>query len=196
MARSGRGEPHAPDHVAKRVIHEETRRSTKGHEAIWSCFNGTQRPKGIPLGARASRPHPSSCKQPPVHGTPLQSASKPPLRGSLPLCQALCGRDARAPRGTSSQDIVTPSPYPTFGGLLSILLQPLSGLRRPSCNFVDNSFSLWQSRYFPDCRTLLRISSRLVRAASRAGSRARARSRLRIASSVRPRKCRVAPMSA
>ena len=31
--------------------------STKGHEAIWSCFNGTQRPKGIPLGARASRPH-------------------------------------------------------------------------------------------------------------------------------------------
>ena len=109
-------------------------------------------------GARASRPHPYSCKQPPICGrspcnarqtclcgvlfhrasfcagetpalpgglcagetpalpgglparilipanslpstaTPLQSAPSPPLQGSLPSCQFLCGRDARAPR--------------------------------------------------------------------------------------------------
>ena len=33
----------------------------------------------------------------PSTATPLQSAPNPPLRGSLPSCQVLCGRDARAP---------------------------------------------------------------------------------------------------
>ena len=33
----------------------------------------------------------------PSRATPLQGAPNPPLRGSLPSCQALCGRDARAP---------------------------------------------------------------------------------------------------
>ena len=32
----------------------------------------------------------------PATATPSQSAPNPPLRGSLPSCQALCGRDARA----------------------------------------------------------------------------------------------------
>ena len=34
----------------------------------------------------------------PSKATPLQGAPNPPLRGSLPSCQVLCGRDARAPR--------------------------------------------------------------------------------------------------
>ena len=33
----------------------------------------------------------------PSTATPLQSAPNPPLRGSLPSCRSLCGRDARAP---------------------------------------------------------------------------------------------------
>ena len=33
----------------------------------------------------------------PSKATPLQGAPNPPLRGSLPSCQVLCGRDARAP---------------------------------------------------------------------------------------------------
>ena len=35
----------------------------------------------------------------PSTATPSQSAPNPPLRGSLPSCQALCGRDARVPGG-------------------------------------------------------------------------------------------------
>ena len=53
---------------------------------------------GHPLGARASRPHPIPANSLPSTAAPLQSAPNPPLRGSLPSCQALCGRDARAPR--------------------------------------------------------------------------------------------------
>ena len=34
----------------------------------------------------------------PSKATPLQGAPNPPLRGSLPSCRSLCGRDARAPR--------------------------------------------------------------------------------------------------
>ena len=34
----------------------------------------------------------------PSTATPLQGAPNPPLRGSLPTCRGLCGRDARAPR--------------------------------------------------------------------------------------------------
>ena len=34
----------------------------------------------------------------PSTATPLQGAPNPPLRGSLPSCRGLCGRDARAPR--------------------------------------------------------------------------------------------------
>ena len=37
--------------------HEWTRIDTNRPEDRWTCFNDTQRPKGIPLGARASRPH-------------------------------------------------------------------------------------------------------------------------------------------
>ena len=52
-----------------------------------------------PLGARASRPHLIPANNLPSTAAPLQSAPNPPLQGSLPSCQALCGRDARAPRG-------------------------------------------------------------------------------------------------
>ena len=37
--------------------HEWTRINTNRPEDRWTCLNGTQRPKGFPLGARASRPH-------------------------------------------------------------------------------------------------------------------------------------------
>ena len=53
----------------------------------------------IPPGARASRPQPCSCISLSSTATPSQSAPNPPLRGSLRLCQVLCGRDARAPGG-------------------------------------------------------------------------------------------------
>ena len=36
----------------------------------------------------------------PSTATPLQGAPNPPLRGALPSCRGLCGRDARAPRGS------------------------------------------------------------------------------------------------
>ena len=52
---------------------------------------------GHPPGARASRPHPIPANSLPSKATPLQGAPNPPLRGSLPSCQVLCGRDARAP---------------------------------------------------------------------------------------------------
>ena len=52
---------------------------------------------GHPLGARASRPHPIPANSLPSTATPLQGAPNPPLRGSLPSCRSLCGRDARAP---------------------------------------------------------------------------------------------------
>ena len=70
----------------------------------------------------------------PSKATPLQGAPNPPLRGSLPSCQALCGRDARAPRWglcgrgrPRSRVGFTPSPRPTLGGSLSSILQRLSG---------------------------------------------------------------------
>ena len=58
------------------------------------------RERGHPahLGARASRPHPIPANSLPSTATPLQGAPNPPLRGSLPSCRGLCGRDARAPR--------------------------------------------------------------------------------------------------
>ena len=52
---------------------------------------------GHPPGARASRPHPIPANSLPSTATPWQSAPNPPLRGSLPSCRGLCGRDARAP---------------------------------------------------------------------------------------------------
>ncbi len=61
---------------------------------------------GSPPGARASRPHPYSCNQPPIHGTPLRCAWKPPLRGSVPLCQALCGREAPRERGRPARILI------------------------------------------------------------------------------------------
>ena len=51
-----------------------------------------------PLGARASRPHLIPANNLPSRAAPLQSAPNPRLQGFLPSCQALCGRDARAPR--------------------------------------------------------------------------------------------------
>ena len=62
-------------------------------------------------GARASRPHPSSCKEPPVHGHSLAKRTKPAFTGFASLVPGfvragrprsrgvLCGRDARAPGG-------------------------------------------------------------------------------------------------
>ena len=62
-------------------------------------------------GARASRPHPSSCKEPPVHGHSLAKRTKPAFTGFSSLVPGfvragrprsrgvLCGRDARAPGG-------------------------------------------------------------------------------------------------
>ena len=50
-----------------------------------TCCRRLRGSNRCPPGARASRPHPYSCKQPPIHATPLQFAPKPPLRGSLPL---------------------------------------------------------------------------------------------------------------
>ena len=50
-----------------------------------TCCRRLRGSNRCPPGARASRPHPYSCKQPPIHATPLQCAPKPPLGGSLPL---------------------------------------------------------------------------------------------------------------
>ena len=106
-------------------------------------------------GARASRPHPYSCKQPAICGHSLARRTKPAFTGALPSCRSLCGRDARAPgwvfvragrprsrvgfvraRRPRSRVGVTPSPRPTLGGSLSSILQRLSGplavLRGPS----------------------------------------------------------------
>ncbi len=117
------------------------------------------RPARNPPGARASRPHPYSCQQPPIQPTPLQGApshlcgvrchrakpyagetpalpgwlppephfckqppihdysharsAKPPLRGSLPSCQALCGRDARAPGWAPARILIPASSLPS-----------------------------------------------------------------------------------
>ena len=79
------------------------------------------------LGARASRPHPvplaaaelqcDAAGSHPVGGNPIGQAEGEPWRRSRLilvgemaelLCQAWCGRDARAPRKPSSHDIVTP----------------------------------------------------------------------------------------
>ena len=80
----------------------------------------------IALGARASRPHPvplaaaelqcDAAGSHPVGGNSIGQAAGEPWRrcrliqvGRWPrLCQAWCGRDARAPRKPSSHDIVTP----------------------------------------------------------------------------------------
>ena len=80
----------------------------------------------IPPGARASRPHTvplagaelqrDAAGSHPVCGNPIGQAEGEPWRrsrliqvGRWPrLCQALCGRDARAPRKPSFHDIVTP----------------------------------------------------------------------------------------
>ena len=80
----------------------------------------------IALGARASRPHPvplaaaelqcDAAGSHPVGGNRIGQAEGEPWRrsrliqvGRWPrLCQAWCGRDARAPRKPSSHDIVTP----------------------------------------------------------------------------------------
>ena len=40
-----------------KMNHQWTRIDTNRAEDGWTCFNGTRRPKGIPPGARASRPH-------------------------------------------------------------------------------------------------------------------------------------------
>ena len=55
--------------------------------------NGIPRERGRP--ARILLP----AKSLPSTATPSQSAPNPPLRGSLPSCQVLCGRDARVPGG-------------------------------------------------------------------------------------------------
>ena len=55
--------PGRADHSRKngrsfmKTNHEWTRINTNRPEDRWTCFNGKRRPKGIPPGARASRPH-------------------------------------------------------------------------------------------------------------------------------------------
>ena len=112
----------------------------------------------IALGARASRPHPvplaaaelecDAAGSHPVGGNRIGQAEGEPWRrsrliqvGRWPrLCQAWCGRDARAPGKPSSHDIVTPRarncrrivvPFVVEGGP-SVLVS----LRVPSCPFV------------------------------------------------------------
>ena len=104
-------------------------------------YPSTAPPEGHHPGARASRPHSSSCKLPPIHGTPLQSAPKPPLRGFLPLCQALCGRDARAPRWSLLLPRSRPMANPSRTSPNAFV-----ALRRPSCSFVDHSFPKYLAR--------------------------------------------------
>ena len=177
--------------------HQWTRINTNRPEDRWTCFNGTQRPKGIHLGARASRPHQAwHCLGHLLHldqpgtapwlsfglaatvpadrvaacgiapklsgsqwdsmraGRPRSRARPSPPAGWLPAALhgssaaakgTACGRDARAPgQGKnrehglhlSSMHYSFPSwffvdnsffPFPTLGGSLSILLQPLRG---------------------------------------------------------------------
>ena len=149
---------------------------------------------------------PRPCKQPPsrnrplpckAHQTRLYVASFVPVfvRGdafvdlfhraggtpALPGGLCACGTPAL---------IFTPSPFPTLADPSRVFSNALVALRRPSCPFVEYSFlsvRASSSHYSSNCRTLLRIFSRLVLAESRDGSRARARSRLRTASSVRSR---------
>ena len=148
-------------------------------------------------GARASRPHPYSCKQPAIHGHSLAKRTKPAFTGISSIVPVFVR--ARRPRSRvvflragrpRSQGIFTPSPFPTLADPSRVFSNALVALRRPSCPFVEYSFlsvRASSSHYSSNCRTLLRIFSRLVLAESRDGSRARARSRLRTASSVRSR---------
>ena len=77
----------------------------------------------------------------PSAATPLQSAPNPPLRGSLPSCQVLCGRDARAPRWS----LLLPPARP-LAGPSRASSNPLVSLCSPSWPFVDNSFPLFALR--------------------------------------------------
>ena len=224
----------------KRDIHEGARRTTKGHEVRWICFNGANRRKVIHPGARASRPHPFSfieaaerqrefagsyhaggnangqgeeelwrrCQSiqvaemaeaaprhcaggtpalpgglhPPVslspggragyscrnlssclscasmcihvqkkYRSPGAVASRSKWRRWARLCQALCGRDARAPRGipspapvASTADTGRPrSQGGPFWALRAVEAAPYRfvALRGSSCSFVDIFFS-------------------------------------------------------
>ena len=94
-------------------------------------------------GARASRPHPYSCKQPAIQGHSLARRTKPAFTGCSSIEPSLVR--ARRPRSRvvfvrarrpRSRVGFTPSPRPTLGGSLSSILQRLSGplavLRGPS----------------------------------------------------------------
>ena len=63
--------PWRADHRRKklpRFVEEEPRMNTNGHEYRWSTFGGTASGDEIHPGARASRPQPYWCEQPPIQG--------------------------------------------------------------------------------------------------------------------------------
>ena len=79
----------------KRDIHEGARRTTKGHEVRWICFNGANRRKVIHPGARASRPHPYSLWRPLSVSATLQAATTPagtPTARAKKSCGAVASR--------------------------------------------------------------------------------------------------------
>ena len=109
---------------------------------------------GHPLGARASRPHPIPANSLPSTATPLQSAPNPPLRGALPSCRSLCGRDARAPGwGLCGRDARAPR-----WGLLLPPARPLAGPSRASSNAL---VALWP--FFVALRGYLFLSLGVLR---------------------------------
>ena len=83
----------------------------------------------------------------PSKATPSQGAPNPPLRGSLPSCRSLCGRDARAPGwGLCGRDARAPGwslllpPARPLADPSGAFSNPLVALRRSSWPFVDKSF--------------------------------------------------------
>ena len=169
----------------------------RGCRLVPRGLSPTAPPGSRPLGARASRPHPIPANSLPSQGHSLARRTKPAFTGISSIVPGFVR--ARRPRSRGvfvragrprSQGIFTPSPFPTLADPSRVFSNALVALRRPSCPFVEYSFlsvRASSSYYSSNCRTLLRILSRLVLAISRVGSRERARSRLRTASSVRPR---------
>ena len=76
----------------------------------------------------------------PATATPSQSAPNPPLRGSLPSCQALCGRDARVPGGSCAGGT------PALPGGLLCRPHPKRGSRSRSWRSLGASRSLADRR--------------------------------------------------
>ena len=83
----------------------------------------------------------------------LQGAPNPPLRGSLPSCRGLCGRDARAPRWSlCGRDARAPR--------WSLLLPPARPLAGPSRASSNALVALWP--FFVPLRGYLFLSLRVT----------------------------------